>query len=299
MKTVVVTGASGYIGRNLIKHLTSNGIFVYAVVRNRNFKLFDQNPFVSVLNYDAVQMSELTDVLKDKEIDAFYHLLWQGAKGAGRADYQSQILNAQYTSDALIVCHQINCKKFITVGTITEKLYEGKLPVNTAQNSLYGITKTYTHKLIQVLSDKMDLDFIWARLSNVYGGDDDSGNLISYTIDSFKQNIIPEYGPCENPYDFVHIDDVCAALYLLGGSPNAKGDYFIGRCENKNLKDYILYLSEVYDCPVKIGSRDDDGLKYKQEWFDNSRLTEELNFKFKYTFAEGIKKEFINKGSEN
>lgn len=299
MKNVVVTGASGYVGRNLVNKLTENGVFVYAMVRNSEFVLFDTNPLVKVLNYDATKIALFANALKGKEIDAFYHLIWLGAKGAGRSDYLRQTLNAQYTCDALMACNEIACKKFITVGTITEKLYEGEIPLNSAQNSIYGITKTYTHKLLKVLCNKMNLKLVWATLSNIYGGDDDSGNLISYTIGSFKQNLIPEYGPCENPYDFVHIDDVSAALYLLGKNESAQGDYFIGRCENKKLKDYILYLSKIYNCPVKIGVRADDGLRYKKEWFDNSRLTRELNFNFKYTFAQGIEKEFLSRGSDN
>lgn len=298
MKTAVVTGANGFVGRNLVKKLTEQGVFVYAVLRNREYSGFAGNSMVEPVYCEGAQLLQLPAMLAGKRANVFYHMLWQGAKGAGRADYNLQAENAKIACDALQVCAELGCDRMVMVGTITERLADKALAVkSTAQNLMYGLTKSYTHKLLNVLSAVKNVPLVWAQLSNIYGGDDDSGNLISYTIGNFGRGAVPAFGPCEDWYDFVHIDDVCAALYTLGAVENVEGEYFIGRCENKKLKDYILELSEIYNSPVNIGARPDDGLRYDKEWFDNSRLVEELGFHFQYTFEEGIRAEMKKGGN--
>ena len=213
MKTAVVTGANGYVGRNLIRQLTREGVRVYAVLRNRDYTGFADQPLVEPIYCEGIQILQLRSQLAEKKVDVFYHMLWQGAKGAGRADYGLQTENAKMACDAMCLCAEIGCSKFVMVGTITERLADKALAVrSTAQNLMYGVTKSYTHKLLNVLSAVKNVPLVWAQLSNIYGGDDNSGNLISYTVSNFLQGTVPSFGPCEDWYDFVHIEDVCAAL---------------------------------------------------------------------------------------
>lgn len=299
MKTVVVTGASGFVGRNLVNYFVDKNIHVYAIVRNPDSDIFHGNSNVSVLKYDLSEADKIEKRLRGIRIDAFYHLAWQGARGSGRSEYLLQIENTKYACDMAVVASHLSVLKFIAVGTITERLADELLEnKSTAQNLMYGLTKSYTHKLLNLVCAKEKINLIWAELSNIYGGDDDSGNLISYTIDCFKNNIMPTFGPCNNYYDFIHIDDVIRILYELGQNQEACGFYFVGRCENKILKEYIEEIGRLYAKEVAIGTRPDDGVCYKKEWFDNRRLTEELKYSFKYSFEEGIKKE-MERGEEN
>lgn len=298
MKNAVITGASGFVGRNLVKYLAQKGVQVFAIVRNKENCIFSSGQNIKILEYDLEHLNDITECLDDVEIDAFYHLAWQGAKGAGRSDYTLQIQNAKYSCDAAIIASKLKCKKFIAVGTITERLADVVLKEKCmSQNLMYGLTKSYTNKLLNVICTVENINFVWAELSNIYGGDDDSGNLISYTIDCFEKNIVPKFGPCQNPYDFIHIDDVVSALYEIGMCDDAFGMYFIGRCENKTLKQYIEDISRIYNKPVNIGALPDDGLHYEKTWFDNGRLVNEMNFTFKYDFENGIRTEMKIKES--
>lgn len=290
MKTAIVTGASGFVGRNLIRQLVSQDIAVYALVRNPEMVSFELSENIHIIKCGLEEIGKLETILAGVNIDVFYHLAWQGAKGVGRADYVQQIQNAQYSCDAAIVASKLHCKKFIVVGTITERLADEALQEQSvAENLIYGLTKSYTHKLLNIVCTREQINFVWAELSNIYGGDDDSGNLISYTIRCFRKGITPSFGPCLNPYDFIHIDDVVGALYKLGVEKQSSGFYFIGRCENRTLKDYIEELGVIYGKNVDIGVRPDDGLRYREDWFDNSRLINELGYIFKFTFEQGIR----------
>lgn len=296
MKSAIVIGASGYIGRNLIRQLICQEVHVLAVYRNSMPEEFFNSELIEPYKCEMDHLDVLIPCCSEKRYDTFYQLAWDGAKGAKRADYCIQMKNVIQTVRAADVARKIGCSKFITVGTISERLFE--IPENrkcVAQNMVYAATKQYTHHLLSILCAESPLQIIWARLSNVFGGDDTSGNLISYTINHFKNDTIPEFGPCNNPYDFIHIDDVSSALYQIGYSETKHDEYFIGRCEGKTLQQYIKTIANIYRHPVRIGARTDDGLKFEPSWFDNTNLVEDFGFRFKYTFEEGIRAD-MNKG---
>lgn len=291
MERVIVTGASGFIGRNFIKFLSQKNIEIYAIDRNESLDLFENYPNVYVICNELANISELEQLIPKKEYDAFYHFAWSGTTGGARADYALQSVNAVYTCDAARVFAKLNDGrgKFITTGTITEKVAENILTKHyQSENLMYGLAKLYTHNLLDIVCHKENLQYVWAKLSNIYGGDNVNGNLISYTMKEIKAGNTPSYGPCEQPYNFTHIDDVLEALYLLGNTPTEQSEYFISNGECRKLKEYLQEVAEVCDAKVGIGLRADDGVRYNEEWFDNAALCS-LGYQPKYTFSEGLR----------
>lgn len=288
MERVIVTGANGFIGRNFIRYLSKKGIEVFAVDMSQDNTTLSQLSNVHLIECTLDNLSTLESTLSGQKFDAFYHFAWAGTTGVARADYTLQSKNAIYTCDAAVLSRKLNCKKFITTGTITEKVAEGIL-VNkyTAENLIYGLAKLYTHNLLDIVCNKNNIDYVWAKLSNIYGGDNTNGNLISYTLKEFKKGKTPEYGPCLQPYNFTYIKDVLDALYLLGSVETCQNEYFISNGECQMLKDYLESLANEYDSTVSIGVREDDGVRYDKEWFNSDSLNN-IGFKPKYSFIDGI-----------
>lgn len=290
MERVIITGANGFIGRNFIKHLVANKVEVYAVSLSHDTSTLKSFESIHFIECSLNKMEELVNKISDRGFDAFYHFAWAGTTGKDRANYAVQSKNAIYTCDAAMVSKKLGCKKFITTGTITEKVAEGILSnFYTSENLIYGLSKLYTHNLLHVLCHKEKIHYIWAKLSNIFGGDNSNGNLISYTLKEFNENRTPDYGPCQQPYNFTYIDDVIEALFLLGNCYEIGSNYFISNGECMLLKDYLLTLASIYGKKVNLGVRKDDGIQYKNSWFDNSSILE-IGYKPKYTFIQGIKK---------
>lgn len=288
MERVIVTGANGFIGRNFIRYLSEKGIEVLAVDMSQDNTTLSQLSNVHLIECTLDNLSTLEVTLSHQKFDAFYHFAWAGTTGAARADYTLQSQNAVYTCDAAILSKKLNCKKFITTGTITEKVAERILVNNNmAENLIYGLAKLYTHNLLDIVCNKNNIDYVWAKLSNIYGGDNTNGNLISYTLKEFKEGKTPRYGPCLQPYNFTYIKDVVEALYLLGSAETCQNEYFISNGECKMLKDYLETLAKEFNCSVSIGARADDGVYYDKEWFNNDSLNN-IGFKPKYPFIDGI-----------
>ncbi len=290
MKSAIVTGANGFIGRWLVEKLLEENVKVYAIVK-------DENEEVSMLTGCNIVYCELSEILTltqkiTEPVDVFYHLAWAGAGGAARADYSVQLANAKFSCDAANCAKMLGCKKFLCAGTITEKIAENILNIDVkAENTIYALEKHNTHCLLDILCKKIELDYVWMRFSNVYGPYNMSGNIISYMLGELMKGNRPSFSKGEQPYDLIYIKDLVNAVYLLGKKDTKKNCYFIGSGNCRMLRDYLTEIKDMYGngAEIGLGERPDDGLKYYKEWFEISDLCEDTGFKPEYAFEDAIK----------
>lgn len=281
MKKAIVTGANGFIGTHLIDYLVKHDIEVTAVVRSVLSDISNLPKSVKVVYCDLQSITTLDSVITDRDYDVFYHLAWDGTAGPSRANYPQQLDNVRNTCDAAIVSKKINALKFITTGTISEKIAETAIENHvTSENLIYGIAKSTTHEILDVICHKNRIDYVWAQLSNIYGGNNNSGNILSYTLKELKNGNRPTFSKAEQPYDFLFVEDAVKALYLLGTQTTRHSSYFIGSGKPRILKEYLYAISDYFggSSAIGIGVRPEDGAVYHREWFDISTLTEDTGF---------------------
>jgi nucleoside-diphosphate-sugar epimerase len=182
--------------------------------------------------------------------------------------------------------------KFICIGTITEKIAENILNIDAkAENIIYGIAKHTTHCLLDVLCKKIQLPYVWARLSNIYGGDNTTGNIISYMLSELRQGKRPMFSKAEEPYDLMYVVDAVRALYLIGVKSTNENCYFVGSGEPRLLKEYLILIKNIFGkgAMIGLGERPEDGLRYHYDWFDTSALERDTGFKVQNNFEVNIK----------
>ena len=291
LSNIIVTGANGYIGRHFIQYALQQSVKVTAIIRNKDCV----NHLINIdgirfIQYDLNQGHGLFEVLQDEQYDVFYHFAWDGVCGAKRANYELQMKNVLMTCYAAELAKKLGCRRFISTGTITEKVAERVLEKKyAAENLIYGLAKIYAHTLLDIIARQMKLDYIWARLSNIYGGDNTAGNLIAYTVSEIENGRIPTYGPCLQPLNFTHIKDTIRALFILGAAvSHERNQYFISDGECRMLKEYLTEAAMLCGGKVGIGIRPDDGIEYMEEWFKDMALHEEFGFEPEYSFERGM-----------
>lgn len=295
--SAIVTGANGFVGRWLVNELVENNVKVIAVIKDENedVSMFSGRRNVEIVYCELCSIKKLTEKIKSQGFDAFYHLAWVGSGGALRADYNVQLENAKYSCDAAMAAKELGCKKFLAAGTITEEIVDSTLTANAvSQNMMYGISKKTVHLMLNALCLSIGLDFVWMQFSNIYGPNNLSGNLISYTMTELINGRRPAFSKGEQPYDFIYIKDLVHAAYLLGFVPTKHRDYFLGSGNSRKLCEYLSQIPEILGetFEVGIGERPEDGVVYKPEWFDNTLLAKDTGFIAKYSFEEGIKETF-------
>jgi len=267
MKKFIVTGAKGFIGKRLVAELQRQGAEVASI--------------------------DIGDKIGDLsgEWDVLYNLAWVGKGGALRADYNVQMANVKLGLDFYQEARRLKCRRFVSMGTIGEKM--ARLPECAhikSQNFIYAISKNYLHEVLNSL-EADDCQVVWATLGNIFGGKDAGGNLVDYCLRNILVGKEAVFGPAEQPYDFVHVDDAVRALAGIGISDGlSSASLYVGYGQPRLLKDFLLDIGRLAGRPdlMKIGGRPDDGTRYRAEWFDITSLTEETGFIPQVDFETGV-----------
>lgn len=300
MKTVFVTGATGFIGRNFTLELIKNGIQVHALTRNSKGLNGLTSTYINLYDYEIDEIEELKDSL-DGMIDVFYHLAWDGANGLKKSDFDIQLNNIKNTIKCLDFAEKIGCKKFICTGTVAENIIDQIPDLDTVPATLlYGAAKFTTFIMTSLRAKSFKLQLIWVQLSNVYGLGDQTGNMISYTLNMLHNNNLVEFSSAETYYDFVSVVDVVNALKLIGERKTKQNKYFVGSGKPKRLKEYLIEIGEIMNKKdlIGIGLKSDDGIEYKLSWFSIEKIKNEIGYNpsksFRDTLEEKISIEKLN-----
>ena len=299
-KVYLVTGANGFVGSRLVEKIAENGdCYVIAIVRNLQTKITEKRN-IEYIVCEMEQYRELHNYIGNRCIDFFIHLAWDGSAGEKRSDFQIQMKNVQCSLNAYEEAKKIGCRRFLCAGTISENIVGQVSKIkNISQNLIYAQAKKTLREFLTILSKNSNVEMVWMQFSNIYGANNTSGNLIAYTMDKLLNNEEPEYGSASEPYNFIYIDDLVDAIVALTGIQNSDSHYFIGGNEILQLKTYLYMISEIMGMnqTIGIGKRADDGIEYKESWFDISKLKKDTGFQPRYSFESGIKE--ILKGWDN
>lgn len=305
MKKVIVTGANGFIGYWLLRELVSNNVNVVAVVKDEeeDISCISGLKGVRIVYCDLNNISHLEFVIKEYGFDAFYHLAWISSRGVGRADYDLQLSNVRYACDVVKVAKNLQCKKILFAGTITEKIAENILNIpEKAENNIYGICKHTTHCLVDIECKKYNMPYIWMQFANTFGPNSIDGNIVGYAVKELLNNREARFGPAAQPYDVLYVKDLVYAAYLLGEKSTSKKSYYIGSGKPRILSEWLFEIAELCNKSefLQIGARPDDGLKYDISWFAIDDLMCDTGFYPRYDFRSGIQEmlNYINNISE-
>lgn len=292
MKHVIVTGANGFIGSSLIKNLIKKNIQVEALDISFEKSRLPKTNLINEIETDLKNIEDVISKISGNSYDCFYHLAWQGVNGTEKADPNIQINNINMVLRCAQLAKKLGVQKFLCAGTIAEQAVNSLNGLKyTSGGMMYGSAKYCAHIMLETYCKNVGLDFVWMQFSNIYGPENRTGNLVSYTIDLLKNNKEALFGPAEQMYDFIYVDDLISAVVLLGEKETKHNSYFIGSGMPRILKQYLYEIGEMLGeiDKIKIGERTDDGIKYTKDMFDISLLVEDIGNYITKEFTEGIK----------
>lgn len=290
MKRVIVTGANGFIGSSLTKRLLQAGTEVVAIdISFRNSRLATSKLLTTI---ETQIDNSLTEKIPAGDYDAFYHLAWRGVNGQEKADPIIQLENIRMAILCAKACKTHNVRKFLCSGTVAENAVLS-LPHLGSTNAgmMYGAAKHACHIMLETHCKAHGINLIWMQFSNIFGIGNLTGNLVSYTLQELLSDRDATFGPARQPYDFIYIDDLIEAVFRLGDTENSRNTYFIGSGTPRLLHEYLHEIGSLAERPeqIKIGVRNDDGVRYDFSMFDISPLQQDIGEYTTISFEEGIK----------
>lgn len=293
MKRVIITGANGFIGSSLVKKMIDHGVEVVAVDLSFATPQFSDSYLITKI--ESCVDANLMKKLPIDEYDAFYHLAWRGVNGIEKANPTVQLANIQMAIDCANVCKELKIKKLLCAGTVAENVIFSLSDLNrTNGGMMYGVAKYACHLIIEAHCKNIGLPFVWMQFSNIYGIGNRTGNLVSYTLNELIAGKAATFGPAQQPYDFIYVDDLLEAVYRLGKNYTEAPFYYIGSGSPRKLADYLIRIGELVGRvdKIAIGFRPDDGIRYSMDMFDNTDLISAIGNYVTTSFDEGIIKTF-------
>lgn len=295
MKRVILTGATGFIGGWLLEELLVQGVQITALVCDDPNRIPNAvRSRIEIIPYDPENIFDAIS-LCGRDYDALYNLGWAGVAPEEKNDLTLHVNNIKCALDVVKFATEIECKRFIGIGTVAEYTRcDGLIAANQPPSpaDVYGASKVAVHYMSEVLARQNSLNFNWVIVPSTFGERRNDANLITYTIKSLLKNHSPLYSSLEQMWDFLHVSDVAYALYLIGKKGCVGKTYGIGSGIFRPLKEYICEIRDQIDAslPLGIGKRQDNEKFVYSSCVDNSALVSDTGFAPRITFADGIER---------
>ncbi len=300
MKKVIITGGTGFIGKWIVKELLNNGVEVIVISRENSKNINELNNLpVKIVECDLENIDKLPELIKDRDIDTFYHIAWQGVSDSDLKSSEVQINNVIATLKILDVMKKMNIETFVGAGSLHE--IEGQIEMNknttiTNMGCMYKSAKNCAHLMAKAKAGDLGIRFLWPIITNTYGEGEKSGRLINTIIRRVLNNESMDLSAGDQNYDFIHISDLARAFYLIGDKGKDGHNYIVSSGKVKPLKEYLKVVEKLANeisgnsIELNFGGLKSSPIYLDECNFDISNLIEDTGFKPNISFEEGIKK---------
>ncbi len=253
METIVMTGATSFLGRNVLQKLLEKGNEVYALVRpqSKNLSLLSEH---SKLHLIYGSMENIADI-KERiaQASSFLHFAWDGSGNQGRADHEIQMRNIEYSLKALELAHDLHCKKFIFSGSQAEygkKRERITEEMECSPISEYGIAKLNFSREAEKYCNNKEIKFIHLRIFSVYGCGDRENTLVDACVKKFNSGGLMKLGSCLQKWNYLNIKDFANIVFHFLESDVSGGIYNVASEDTRILREFV---KEIYDLSNKSG----------------------------------------------
>ena len=266
-KKVILTGATGFIGKVFTKKLLSEGTKVIAIVPDpENLEDVAQEN-LKVVKARFEDFDKLTDYIEKDDYDVFFHIAWAGY-GKTTNDYKAQISNIKPSCDALTAAAELGCKRFLFTSSFSEymtQVTDTKKHNDDATCNVYGSTKHATRLLLQAIALQKNISFVSIAFSNTYGPGDRSNRSTNLFINRLLAGQDLDLTPGTALYDWNYIDDSIEGLSLAAEKGKDNELYYIFGNGIRPLKEIVSDVRDIInpECKINLGTyKEDFGVDY-------------------------------------
>mgnify|MGYP002151614964 CR=1 FL=1 len=236
MKTVLLTGATGFLGSHLLESLLKDKYRVIILKRSTSDTWRIRHLLEQVKSYD-IDIEPVENAFIEQRIDAVYHTACHyGRNGDSIAVIVDS--NLMFGLQVLDASLKYKVETFINTDTLLKK-----------HLNHYTLSKNQFVEWLQQVSDQIQV--INLKLEHMYGPKDDDTKFVSWVINQLKSKV-PEIKLTagEQLRDFIYIDDVVSAfmLTLEKSKTLAKFTEFdVGTGTLMSVKKFLKTLKSVYE----------------------------------------------------
>ncbi|MFS9172094.1 NAD(P)-dependent oxidoreductase [Streptococcus infantis] len=250
MKKVLVTGATGFLGKYVVKELVEHGYQVRAFGRNSKVGRSLENSSVSYFQGDLTKADDVLEACKGMDLVVHAGAL-STVWGPWEDFYQANVLGTKYVLEA---CRQTGIQRIVYVSSPSVyaapkdqlAIKESDAPEENNLNN-YIRSKLASEKLFK---DYPDVPSIILRPRGLFGIGDTS--ILPRVINLSQKIGIPLIGDGRQLMDMTCVENVALAIRLAIEAPEAKGEvYNITNGEPRAFRDLLEESLTGLGYPIK------------------------------------------------
>ncbi len=285
-KTILVTGATGFIGSQLLHALLDTGFKVCIIKRKESgtWRIAEALTHQNIKVYGD-EVGEIKRAFSEQIIDCVVHLAAKYIKQHSQADDVRDLItsNVVFPSTLLEVMREFNVRSIVTTGTFFEYDLQGNNKLTETSPlkpyNLYARTKLLFDDVARDYVTTYGFSCVHLRLFAPYGPKDNE-KLMHYLIRNLLSGQAIKLTPAEQQWNFTYVDDIVAAyVQAINFCLKMKGGhevFNIGNTEAVSIKTVVGIIEKKlavsglvsYDKPYQqneIFYAVCDGLKAKEQ----------------------------------
>jgi nucleoside-diphosphate-sugar epimerase len=290
MKRVLVTGATGFVGRHSLPRLLESGYEVHAVGGQRS----PEAPSRDIVWHRAnlLEPGEIASLVGKVQPTHLLHFAWYAVPGK----YWTAPENLAWvraTINLMQVFSDHGGQRAVMAGSCAEydwkfdycsELFTPCRPV-----TLYGACKHGTQVLLDAWSRQAGLSSAWGRIFFLYGPGEYPSRLVPSVINSLLHDEPARCTHGNQVRDFMHVEDVADAFVTLLNS-DAQGAVNIASGTAVPLKQVIHSIADHMNKRdlIQLGAVPAPAGEPEALIADIGRLRDEVGFRPRYSLQDGI-----------
>ena len=248
MKKVLVTGASGFVGRYCLPILQANEFEVHAVSSRA------AGVTTSGIHWhqaDLLEAHESASLVLEVRPTHLLHLAWHAVPGK----YWSSTENIRWVRASLSLLQSFaeqGGERVVMAGTCAEYDWKdgfcSEKSTRLVPATLYGVCKHALQLMLAAYAAETNLSAAWGRLFSLYGPHENPDRLVASVIRSLLKNDAARCSAGDQQRDFLFVEDAASALVTLLKS-DVRGPVNVASGQALAVKEVVRRIAELLNRP--------------------------------------------------
>jgi nucleoside-diphosphate-sugar epimerase len=292
---ILITGAGGFIGRHLLRRLTTSGCNPVALTRFPGPLRAEFGGAVQTVAIDWDDPSAVARVIEEVKPSVLFHLagvrVADGETNSATRNWQG---NVELTENLLSALATTALNRFIALGTAEEY---GAVAGPVAEDQLaepvtgYGRAKAEVTKMLLAKYQREGFPAAVLRPFTVYGPGQPARMFIAQAVEHAVAGRSFAMTEGRQRRDLVYIEDIVRALIAAGNVPGIEGAVMnLGSGRPRQLREVAETVWRLADskAPLQVGARPAPPEELHDTWANPSRAKERLDWTPEIELEQGL-----------
>ena len=291
---ILVTGGSGIIGKYLIDSLSEEHEITSILKDKIKNPTFSYSPNVKI-DFADITSKNLNEIIEDTNPDIVIHLASRtGLKNCEEDPKIAFQTNVFGTYNVIKSCIRTNSKLIFfsskeVYGESDNLISEDSLKI---PKNVYGLSKMLGENLVLYAHEKLNLDYVILRVTNVFDKKNKHNGLNKILYSAKYENKIDVYGG-DQILSPIYIEDLVDIVKLIIENEKTTNQIFnVGSKEFFTLKEIIQQILIFSKKKIQINYLSIPNFENKSLKINSEKSEKILNFKPKYKLKNIIEEYF-------